>query len=162
MCGWVFICATATRPEASCPEPSPLVWLNHGRCAGAFAWVRTQTLCLPASALIASISSRALLESPPGAGAFIVTAMTFLLMIRALRPFFRVDQYAQPGARYPERVVPAGYGWPGKFAASRFDRGQCPDSLGPRQAALRKSAIARVKPCGWSMFEIWPAPGSST
>src|SRR5262245_25758233 len=77
MCGWVFICATATRPEASWPEPSPLVWLNHGRCAGAFAWVRTQTLCLPASALIASISSRALLESPPGAGAFIVTAIAF-------------------------------------------------------------------------------------
>ena len=67
-CGSVFIWATATRPEASCPEPSPLVWLNQGRCAGAFACVRTQTLCLPASALIASISSRALLESPPGAG----------------------------------------------------------------------------------------------
>jgi len=53
----------ATRPEASCPLPSPLVALNHGRWAGAFAWVRTQTLCLAASTLMASIISRALLES---------------------------------------------------------------------------------------------------
>src|ERR1700738_1675034 len=67
MCGSVFIWFAATRPEASCPLPSPLVSLNQGRCAGAFAWVRTQILCLPASALIASIISRALLESPGGA-----------------------------------------------------------------------------------------------
>jgi hypothetical protein len=53
----------ATRPEASCPLPSPLVALNHGRWAGAFAWVRIQTLCLAASTLMASIISRALLES---------------------------------------------------------------------------------------------------
>ena len=42
------------------PRPSPPVWLNQGRCAGAFAWVRTQTWCLAASVLIASIISRAL------------------------------------------------------------------------------------------------------
>ena len=87
MCGAVFNCATATRPLASWPLPAPSVWLNHGRCAGAFACVRTQTLCLPASVLIASINSRALLESPPGAGAFIVTvAMTF--SPAGLRPIF--------------------------------------------------------------------------
>src|SRR5437899_12529106 len=33
---------------------------NHGRCAGAFAWVRNQILNLPASALSASMASRAL------------------------------------------------------------------------------------------------------
>src|ERR1700685_2224022 len=78
MNGTVFIWLTATRPVASWPEPSPEVSLNHGFCAGALAWVRTQTLCLPASVLMASINSPALLESPPGAGAFIVTvAMTF-------------------------------------------------------------------------------------
>src|SRR5215813_6579437 len=63
MQGSVFIWLAATRPEASCPLPSPLVALNHGRWAGAFAWVRTQTLCLAASTLMASIISRALLES---------------------------------------------------------------------------------------------------
>src|SRR5271169_6402565 len=79
MCGRVFIWLTATRPVASWPEPSPEVSLNHGFCAGALACVRTQTLCLPASVLMASINSRALLDSPAGAGAFIVTvAMTFL------------------------------------------------------------------------------------
>src|SRR5205814_10599758 len=50
-CGSVFIWLAATRPEASCPLPSPLVWLNHARCAGALAWVRTQTWCLAASEL---------------------------------------------------------------------------------------------------------------
>src|SRR5262249_5801692 len=61
------------------------VSLNHGRCAGALAWVRTQILCLAASPLMASINSRALLESPPGAGAFIVTvAMRFLPRARAI------------------------------------------------------------------------------
>ena len=97
MCGAVFICATATRPVASCPLPAPSVWLNQGRCAGAFAWVRTQTLCLPASALIASISSRALLESPPGAGAFIVAvAMTFSPVEGLRSPSYLEisDQYA--------------------------------------------------------------------
>src|SRR5580693_6225474 len=80
MNGAVFIWLTATRPVASWPEPSPEVSLNHGFCAGALAWVRTQTLCLPASVLMASINSRALLDSPAGAGAFIVTvAMAFLL-----------------------------------------------------------------------------------
>src|SRR5580658_2774576 len=73
MNGVVFIWLTATRPLASWPDPSPLVSLNHGRCAGALACVRTQTLCLPASVLMASINSRALLERPAGAGAFIVT-----------------------------------------------------------------------------------------
>src|ERR1700691_3864909 len=78
MKGVVFIWLTATRPVASWPEPSPLVSLNHGFCAGELACVRTQMLCLPASVLMASINSRALLESPPGAGAFIVTvAMTY-------------------------------------------------------------------------------------
>src|SRR5260370_22539230 len=33
---------------------------NHGRCAGAVAWVRNQILNLPASALSASMASRAL------------------------------------------------------------------------------------------------------
>ena len=46
--------------------PSPPVSVNQGRCAGAFAWVRTQTLSLAASALISSINSRALLESAAG------------------------------------------------------------------------------------------------
>src|SRR5580704_17307249 len=78
MNGTVFIWLTATRPVASWPEPSPEVSLNHGFCAGALAWVRIQTLCLPASVLMASIISRALLDSPPGAGAFIVAvAMGF-------------------------------------------------------------------------------------
>src|ERR1700692_2839592 len=89
MCGAVFIWVTATRPVASCPEPSPEVSLNHGFCAGALAWVRTQTLCLPASVLMASINSRALLERPAGAGAFIVTvAMGFSPQVAGrLRPF---------------------------------------------------------------------------
>src|SRR5262249_34019595 len=100
MWGAVFIWLTATRPEASWPEPSPLVWLNHGRWAGAFACVRTQTLCLPASALISSISSRALLESPPGAGAFIVTvAMTFSPAEPEIPEFG--GQYAQRTLLYP-------------------------------------------------------------
>src|SRR5579864_5492183 len=86
MSGAVFIWLTATRPLPSWPEPSPLVSLNHGRCAGALAWVRIQTLCLPASVLMASINSRALLESPAGAGAFIVTvAISFLLQIAGAR-----------------------------------------------------------------------------
>src|ERR1700729_160246 len=47
-------------------------------------------LCLPASVLMASINSRALFESPPGAGAFIVTvAMTFLLESGALATLLR-------------------------------------------------------------------------
>src|ERR1700692_3494017 len=89
MCGAVFIWLTATRPVASWPEPSPEVSLNHGRCAGALAWVRTQTLCLPASVLMASINSRALLESPPGAGAFIVAVAMGFSPVRTgrLRPF---------------------------------------------------------------------------
>src|ERR1700691_3320350 len=86
MNGVVFIWLTATRPLASWPDPSPLVSLNHGRWAGALACVRTQTLCLPASVLIASINSRALLESPAGAGAFIVTvAMRSLLLKQGSR-----------------------------------------------------------------------------
>src|SRR5712691_9028905 len=98
MWGAVLSCAAATRPEASCPLPAPSVWLNQGRCAGAFACVRTQTLCLPASALIASISSRALLASPPGAGAFIVTvAMTFS---PAVKFHDLCGQYAQPAPLY--------------------------------------------------------------
>src|SRR6516225_8571201 len=85
MNGAVFIWLTATRPVASWPEPSPDVSLNHGRCAGALAWVRIQTLCLPASVLMASIISRALLDSPPGAGAFIVAvAMGFSPVTRCL------------------------------------------------------------------------------
>src|SRR5579864_7784431 len=83
MYGWVFNWATATRPLASWPEPSPLVSLNHGRCAGALAWVRTQMLCLAASVLMASIISRALLDSPPGAGAFIVTVAICMLLKKA-------------------------------------------------------------------------------
>src|ERR1051326_625787 len=78
--GSVFIWLAATRPLASWPEPSPLVSLNHGRCAGALAWVRTQMLCSAASVLMASISSRALLDSPPGAGAFIVTVAICTLL----------------------------------------------------------------------------------
>src|SRR5712691_10093095 len=105
MWGAVLSCAAATRPEASCPLPAPSVWLNQGRCAGAFAWVRTQTLCLPASALIASISSRALLESPPGAGAFIVAvAMTFS-PAKFLDP---CGQYAQRTLLYPGPAVSPG------------------------------------------------------
>src|SRR3981189_1148653 len=104
MCGAVFICATATRPEASSPEPSPPVWLNQGRWAGAFACVRTQTLCLPASALIFSMSSRALLESPAGAGAFIVTvAMTFSPAVLKF-----LGQYAQRALLYPGPAVSPG------------------------------------------------------
>src|SRR5260370_4515132 len=89
--GAVFIWLTATRPVASWPEPSTEVSLNHGFCAGAFAWVRTQTLCLPASVLMASINARALLESPPGAGAFIVTVAMGFSPVRTglLRPFAR-------------------------------------------------------------------------
>src|SRR5215831_21089962 len=78
MYGMVFIWATATRPDASCPLPSPLVSLNQGRCAGALAWVRTHTWCLAASTLIDSIIWRALLES--GACLFVAAAaavMTF-------------------------------------------------------------------------------------
>src|ERR1700722_10838491 len=84
MKGVVFIWLTATRPVASWPEPSPLVSLNQDFWAGALAWVRIHTLCFPASVLMASINSRALLESPAGAGAFIVTVdMAFLLLERA-------------------------------------------------------------------------------
>src|ERR1700761_7783639 len=91
MKGAVFIWLTATRPVASWPEPSPEVSLNHGFCAGALAWVRIQTLCLPASVLMASINSRALLESPPGAGAFIVTVAMGFSPVRTgrLHPFPR-------------------------------------------------------------------------
>src|SRR6202522_2542160 len=39
---------------------------NHGRCAGAVAWVRSQMLCLPASALSRSIASRALMGCAAG------------------------------------------------------------------------------------------------
>jgi hypothetical protein len=59
---------------------------------------------LPASALISSISSRALFESPPGAGAFIVTAMTFLLQIRQIRR----GNYAYRPRFYPGLPVSAG------------------------------------------------------
>src|SRR6266511_4221951 len=109
MWGAVFIWLAATRPEASCPEPSPLVWLNQGRWAGAFACVRTQTLCLPASALIASISSRALLESPAGAGVFIVTAMGFSPADPEVSiPCNSCGQYAQRTLLYPGPAVSFG------------------------------------------------------
>src|SRR6516162_8391285 len=142
MYGAVLSWATATRPEPTCPLPAPSVWLNHGRCAGAFACVRTQTLCLPASVLISSISSRALLESPPGAGVFIVTvAMTF--------------SSANPEILDPDAVCPngscliqgrrfrPGYSCPGKFASAELDLGQrC-----VVHALARKSWIALVKAC---------------
>src|SRR5262245_42556710 len=122
MYGWVLSWATATRPEATWPDPSPLVSLNQGRCAGALAWVRTQTLCLPASALISSISSRALFESPPGAGAFIVTAMTFS----------PADPANSSAANMPNgrdfiqgRRFQPGYSCPGKFASGGLDLDQC-------------------------------------
>src|SRR5262245_39204004 len=121
MYGWVLSWATATRPEATWPDPSPLVSLNHGRCAGALAWVRTQTLCLPASALISSISSRALFESPPGAGAFIVTAMTFLLQSS------NSSAATMPsGCDFiPGRRFQPAYSCPRKFASTDLDPGQC-------------------------------------
>src|ERR1700738_5498939 len=78
MRGSVFIWFAATRPEAGCPLPSPLVSLNQGRCAGAFACVRTHTWCLPASALIASIISRALLDRPAGAFFCVLAAAAVL------------------------------------------------------------------------------------
>src|SRR5262249_32756787 len=82
MWGIVFIWLAATRPDASCPLPSPLVALNHGRWAGAFAWVRTQTWCLAASTLMASIISRALLES--GTCFFCVAAATAVMTFSPL------------------------------------------------------------------------------
>src|SRR5262249_22155821 len=72
--GSVLSWAAATRPEASSPPPSPLVWLNQGRWAGAFACVRTHTWCLAASVLMASIISRALLDKPAGAFTWVAAA----------------------------------------------------------------------------------------
>src|SRR5215475_2202040 len=143
MYGAVLSWATATRPEPTWPEPSPLVWLNQGRCAGAFACVRTQTLCLPASVLISSISSRALLESPPGAGVFIVTvAMTFSSAKPAI-----LDPYPVCPNRcclIQGRRFRSGYSCPRKFASAGVDLGQ----RGVVHGLARKSWIALVNACG--------------
>src|SRR6516225_2368863 len=119
MWGMVFIWLAATRPEASCPLPSPPVALNHGRWAGAFAWVRTQTWCLAASTLMASIISRALLES--GTCFFCVAAATavmtwspydFAVTYRggvpfALKPKLRNDSAApDPGSTQTRGIAP--------------------------------------------------------
>src|SRR3954470_11573743 len=84
----VFIWLAATRPLAIEPAPDwPPVSVNHGRCAGAFIWVRTQTCDLPASELSCSIISRALLDSAGRAAScgfscvLVATAMGILLSI---------------------------------------------------------------------------------
>jgi hypothetical protein len=60
---------------------------------------------LPASALISSINSRALFESPPGAGAFMVTAMAF----SPANPANFLDvNYGGPTRFYPALPVSAG------------------------------------------------------
>src|SRR5262245_18512061 len=129
MYGWVLSWATATRPEATWPDPSPLVSLNHGRCAGALAWVRTQTLCLPASELISFISSRALFGCPAGAGAFIVTAMTFSPADSAT---CLATNMAHGREYIPGRRLRPAHSCTGKFASGGFDPGRCrADQLKP-------------------------------
>src|SRR5215471_12248623 len=114
MWGIVFIWLAATRPEASCPLPSPLVALNHGRWAGAFAWVRTQTLCLAASTLMASIISRALLEN--GTCFFCVAAAAAVMTFSPCNPAvtFGAVRRARLKPKALKYLAAPGPGWPSR------------------------------------------------
>src|SRR5689334_20066429 len=126
-----------------------------------------------ASVLMPSISSRALLDSPPGAGAFIVTVAICTLLSKrggvsiqgpgmgnevpsGFSGGIVIGAYLckGPGQRAAMRAPPKNHNGGGHLILINAER-----RLGDQ--AAKKSLSARLNSAGRSMLEIWPAPGSS-